>query len=204
MTFNIIADIAGRYDELMKLIDLMPKADRIILVGDLVDRGPKSRQVVEWAMNTPNVITLLGNHEDMMVESYHGGEIDHVRNGGLATMKSFDVQSPSDYSRDVIGWMESLPLSFTHVDQDYPETLFISHAPWPHIDLGETWGMKHNCIWNRYPPKKVDGTFQVFGHNHIMQKYDDYAICIDDCGKKVLTGLSYPGKKIYQVPYYDD
>jgi len=37
MKINIIGDIAGRYDELMLLIEKMPKADLIISVGDLVE-----------------------------------------------------------------------------------------------------------------------------------------------------------------------
>ena len=56
---NIIGDIAGEFDALIELVKRMPDED-ILLVGDLVDRGPKSLQVIEWAIDTPNVSALLG------------------------------------------------------------------------------------------------------------------------------------------------
>ena len=74
MTYNIIGDIAGRFDELMLLLAKMPEADKVILVGDMVDRGPKSKEVIEWAMNNPNVIAIKGNHEDMMVDFCEDGK----------------------------------------------------------------------------------------------------------------------------------
>ena len=58
MTYNIIGDIAGRFDELMLLLAKMPESDKVILLGDMVDRGSQSKQVIEWAMTNPNVIAI--------------------------------------------------------------------------------------------------------------------------------------------------
>lgn len=209
MKINIIADIAGRYNELMKLVDVMPKADKIVLVGDLVDRGPDSKKVVEWAMkgthdNTP-IITLYGNHEDIFVNGYLDQmyPMEHAENNGyFSTMKSYGVNTPADYPESHVNWMKQLPLFHRE------KGLFISHAPWSDNKLPENeeevrrW--KYSIIWNRRPPIKSKEVFQVFGHNHIMKKYEEWAICIDDCGNKKLTGLHWPTKAIFQVEYEKD
>ncbi len=205
---NIIADIAGRYNELMKLLEVMPKADKIVLVGDLVDRGPDSKKVVEWAMKgvhegTP-IITLYGNHEDIFVEGYlYGYPMEYAANNGfMATMKSYNVMFPDDYPESHVRWMTKLPIYHRE------ERLFISHAPWlgnniPEANNEDLNKWKHTLIWNRYPPGKKEGVFQVHGHNHVKEKYDDWGICIDNCSQRVLTGLHWPTKDLYEVAYED-
>ena len=72
MKINIIGDIAGRYDELMLLLAKMPEADLIVSVGDMVDRGPKSKEVIEFFMTNPKAYAIYGNHESMMYEHLTG------------------------------------------------------------------------------------------------------------------------------------
>ena len=212
MTYNIIGDIAGRFDELMLLLTKMPEADKVILVGDMIDRGPKSKEVIEWAMSNPNVIVIKGNHEDMMVDFY----LDRKRyedgiwflNGGTATIKSYGClltpDKPSNDSRirealnkDHIEWIDKLPIFFED------EGLYVSHAPWNgSFQLGH-YKSAEDMIWNRYPPKKREGIFQVFGHNSSLTAYGNYAICIDNCSKKVLTGMHWPTKEIIEQQYLD-
>lgn len=203
MKINIIADIAGRYNELMKLLEVMPKADKIVLVGDLVDRGPDSEKVVKWAMNgnhdgTP-IITLKGNHEEIFIEGYYYGyQMQYADNNGYrATLKSYNVMSATDYPESHVEWMQKLPVFHRE------DGLFISHAPWlgelPETKEEVTW--EHAAIWNRRPPKKVEGIFQVHGHNHRKEKYDDWGICIDNCAQNVLTGIHWPTKALYEVTY---
>lgn len=209
MKYNIISDIAGRYNELLKLLDSMPNADAIILVGDLMDRGPDSKKVIEFAMkeeyNGIPVVTLKGNHELMMIESSYGVGGDHYRNGGDQTHKSYGIYYSTDYPKSHIEWMEKLPLFF----HDKDSGLFVSHAPWI-ASLPETnvFAWEQDICWNRVPPKKIEGTFQVFGHNTVKTVYwdvgdfiDSWAICIDNSGHKVITGLHWPTKELFEVPY---
>jgi hypothetical protein len=200
--YNIIADIAGRYNELMKLVEIMPKDRGIILVGDLVDRGLDSRKVVEWAMNTPDVLTLKGNHEAMMIEAYETGhsENDHTYNGGRMTMQSYGVFDPMDYPKHHINWMKNLPIFIMN------DGLFVSHAPWHRSwKLGE-YTSEFWALWHRGYPGYKEGFYQVYGHNHQAEVHIngdgiEYARCIDNCAKRVLTGFTYPEKIIYEVPY---
>ena len=205
--FNIIGDIAGRYNELIKLLSIMPPCDKIILVGDLVDRGPDSKKVVELAMkgeyNGVPIVTIKGNHEDMFVGMYETQAIGFPQNGQQATLKSYGVTDAGDLPESHVEWMNSLPLCFRS------EGLFVSHAPWVSPKLPETpedledlnYGYEQMILWNRNSPLEVPGMFQVFGHNSKMEKYGDWGYCIDASSQKVLTGITFPNKTIFQVEY---
>lgn len=108
-----IGDVHGHYDALMILLDaIAPNTeDRVYFVGDLVDRGPKSAQVVDFVMNGPYEC-ILGNHEQMLVEVMADPEIpEHFRqswlySGGHATLKSYGDR---DIPEEHLVWLRNLP-----------------------------------------------------------------------------------------------
>ncbi len=107
----VVGDIHGCLDELSRLLENLPleTSDRLIFLGDYVDRGPDSKGVIsyliEWQEKTEQeVIFLKGNHEDMFL-SYLGlsgqyGDMFLV-NGGTFTLRSYGV-SPINGSRQEI------------------------------------------------------------------------------------------------------
>ncbi|GGO05448.1 metallophosphoesterase [Saccharibacillus kuerlensis] len=94
-----ISDIHGELDLLDRLLDHIeydPVSDQLVLLGDYVDRGPKSMQTLERVieLRAKGAIALMGNHEDLMLRALvSGGEEDWkrwvVRNGGCATLQSY-------------------------------------------------------------------------------------------------------------------
>ena len=61
-----IGDIQGCFEPLQRLlvaIDFDPSSDRLVLLGDLVNRGPDSLDVLRWASSTAGVDAVLGNHD---------------------------------------------------------------------------------------------------------------------------------------------
>lgn len=197
MTANIFCDIGGEFDALMRLKKKLPPADKEVFVGDLNDRGWKSKQVIEYCMGNPNVIVLDSNHGDMFVDAwytymdadyqqlYHPS--DFLDNGGAMTLASYGAtegMSLIDAFRLVppqhIGWLAKLPLFF-----ELPG-LIVSHAPIPEAHWSghmkaDLKGDRFNYVWNRYAPVKQDGLFQVFGHNSHwgLRRFGDWAICLD-------------------------
>ena len=65
-----IGDVHGCYDELMLLCVRMKltDADDIYFVGDLINKWPKSLEVIEFVRNRPNTWSVLGNHEYFLLQ----------------------------------------------------------------------------------------------------------------------------------------
>lgn len=61
----VISDLHGQFDALIKLLDKIEFGydDELYILGDVIDRGPKSLECVKWIMEQDNILTLLGNHE---------------------------------------------------------------------------------------------------------------------------------------------
>lgn len=110
-----IGDIHGRldlFDRLLAIIDADdaargPAETGLILLGDLIDRGPDSRGVVERAIQlsaTGKVRTLQGNHEEMLLSSIDSDEVllHFLRHGGKETLFSYGL-SAEEYGSARIG-----------------------------------------------------------------------------------------------------
>ena len=102
--YYVIGDIHGRLDLFDALIDAI-EADNaiapgaithVILLGDLIDRGPESAGVVErsrsWA-RTRKVRILAGNHEEMFLQSFDDEEVlrHFLKHGGRETILSYGL-----------------------------------------------------------------------------------------------------------------
>lgn len=93
-----ISDIHGCYDELVELLKLThynPEEDQLILLGDYIDRGPKSRQTVAYIMKLveEGAIAIRGNHDQMFLDFIDSNDPikseRYLRNGGLSTLKTY-------------------------------------------------------------------------------------------------------------------
>ena len=162
----VIADIGGQFGALMRLVDRVPVTEKIVLVGDLVDRGHFSFEVIEWARKNPRVITILGNHEHMMLDYYRPTKGFGIYprgcwkgNGGEATKASYARNGYAKPPEEHLDWLESLPLSYWSEDR----TLFMSHAALADGYEADMPPMHDNplhpefdisIIWNRGEPVK--------------------------------------------------
>lgn len=109
----VIGDVHGHYSGLMTLLEALAPAteDQVYFLGDLIDRGPQSAQVVEFVKNSPYQ-SLLGNHEQLLLESFPKGQVfapalqAWLQSGGRATVASYgDAGIPADH----IDWLRTLP-----------------------------------------------------------------------------------------------
>lgn len=114
LTFAI-GDIHGCLDQLRVLlheIEAYAPAGRVIFLGDLIDRGPESRGVVELVMAGPSKpgwtwLTLKGNHEEMLWGASRGeSDVDWwLMNGGQETLVSYNGVVPGRHLK----WIKELP-----------------------------------------------------------------------------------------------
>ncbi len=136
-----IGDIHGRYDLLLQLNRLIakhmeenkPARTVELFLGDYIDRGPNSREVIEHLIHVPPTaderICLRGNHEQTLLDFLADPErLAHwARYGGLEMMRAYDVDigtSPSvtechmaraqfkqNFPEDHLAFIENLPSS---------------------------------------------------------------------------------------------
>ncbi|MEO0836170.1 MAG: metallophosphoesterase family protein [Cyanobacteria bacterium J06642_3] len=109
----VIGDVHGHYDTLIALLDAISPTseDEVYFLGDLIDRGPKSAQVVDLVMRN-QFNCLRGNHEEMLLDVVGTGEVSielyqsWLYSGGHATVDSYDSKIPQEH----IDWIKNLPL----------------------------------------------------------------------------------------------
>jgi len=94
-----IGDIHGCSDALSLLLDTVQiqSADTVVVLGDVIDRGPNSRGVIERLMElsrTAKVIGICGNHEEMLFQSVARGtpRMLWLGSGARATLDSYGGQ----------------------------------------------------------------------------------------------------------------
>lgn len=114
----VIGDIHGCSATLRRLVDdtLRPlPEDRIYLLGDLIDRGPDSKGVLDFIFELRQrglfVRSVRGNHEEMLLQAAAEGPFLGVwtTNGGQATLESFQSDGPGDIPQHYRDFLTSLP-----------------------------------------------------------------------------------------------
>ncbi len=92
----ILGDVHGCYDEMRELLDRLgyePGRDVLISVGDVIDRGPKIRETVEYLFGLPDFHMGLGNHEDKFLRYLQGHPVK-VTGGMETTIRAYGGQFP--------------------------------------------------------------------------------------------------------------
>lgn len=211
-----IGDIHGRLDLFRKLIaDVAidnrlrdPMVTGIVLLGDVIDRGPQSAQLLracrELTRMTDRFIMLKGNHEAMMVTALrHDFSFlaPWLRYGGRETLHSFgmtdaEIDDPEPFDlaadarrrigEDLLDWVDSLPVTLRAMDY-----LFVHAGIRPGIPLKEQ--EEDDLLWirNEFLNSEEDfgGLVVVHGHTVFEGKpgITDHRIGID-------TGAYYTGQ----------
>lgn len=115
---TVIGDIHGCYDELNELLDRIdwsPSNHILVLTGDLIDRGPKIKETLMFAMNTPSVYSLMSNHEQKLLRYVQGRQVQ------ITSLAKTIQQCDEAFLRDpsFLKWLESLPWIVRYADSSY-------------------------------------------------------------------------------------
>jgi serine/threonine protein phosphatase 1 len=166
-----IGDIHGCYGKLCNLLDHCmahrgARDFRLVFLGDYVDRGEQSREVVELLIETQaqapdRIVCLKGNHEEMLLTAAKGGDAEvWLYNGGDTTLASYGVDRAADIPSAHLQWFEALALAITD------ERRFFVHAgARPGIPLQQQ--SKNDLLWIREPflsDPRDHGLYVVHGH----------------------------------------
>ncbi|ACU59249.1 metallophosphoesterase [Chitinophaga pinensis] len=197
----VVGDIHGCFDELIQLTDLMglQPEDLLLSVGDIVDRGAKSREVYEYFRNRPNSKVLMGNHE----RKHLNGVLSYAQE---IVKLQFGERYPA-----FLEWCATL--EYFH---ETPEAIIV-HAAFEHdvplsaqreeVLCGATAGERYlekkygtAPEWvNLYPGNKP----LIYGH-HVTGalpeiKNNTWGIDTGACHAGYLTAIELPGFIIHQV-----
>ncbi len=212
----VIGDIHGRADLLAQMLealadDGLDQATDWVFVGDYIDRGPQSAQVLEilheLQTRQPDRITcLLGNHERMMLDFLDDPMRNAdlwLRNGGLETLASFSigrVHAASEKARKqalaealraaltppVEAWLRALPVIWRS------GSLAVVHAnadPLRGLDEQQ----ERTLLWGRPRPEqppRADGIWVAHGHTIVPAPTAQYGRIAVDTGAVAGGGLT--------------
>lgn len=221
----IIGDVHGCYKSLLALIEQFPdkQNSKIVFVGDIVDKGANSCEVVEFIMNN-NYDCVLGNHEELFLE--YAPTIDEFSSdfnmeyspyyfekcGGRATLKSYT--SKELYIKHY-KYLQSLPLYL-----EYPQyktkddrCLVVSHS-----SVANKWCLRNSTdelhledfrtmtLWGRWKQYDNYDIFNVYGHSPRSDaKITEFDANVDlgcSYSKRYienprLCALEFPSMKVY-------
>ena len=116
-----IGDIHGCFNEFKALLEVKIKIridDKIILLGDYIDRGPQSKEVIDFIIELRkkgfDIVPLMGNHEAMLLDAFDNEEFlsNWIQNGGLETLKSFGIYSLKNLESKYIEFFKGLTYYF--------------------------------------------------------------------------------------------
>lgn len=165
----VIGDVHGCYNELKELImtletegEYKKGIDKLVFLGDYIDRGSDSRLVIEFIKNlqkeNDNVIALMGNHEDMLLDYLDYDGENWLWNGYVSTMDSY--MGHDRQFREHVRWMRALPLY--HEDE---HCIYVHAGIDPYKPMEEQ--DKFTLLWVRekfiYNTKKYHKKV-IFGH----------------------------------------
>lgn len=233
--FDLIGDIHGCHDELVQLLSKLGyqcdegrgffHADgrKVIFLGDLVDRGPNSPDVLRTVMQmcaTGNALCVAGNHEVKLLRHLRGETVKHSH--GLAqTVAQFANESP-EFAASVREFVDSL---VSHYVLDGGK-LVVAHAGLREELHGRaSKAVREFALYGESTgetdeyglPVRYDWALEyrgharvVYGHTPVVEaNWVNHTLCIDTgCvfGGK-LTALQYPENELVEVPaakvYYE-
>ena len=183
-----IGDIHGTSRALELLLDqVRPESDdQLIVLGDMIDRGPDSKAVIDRLIrlqHETSLVALCGNHEEMLLNAGNDpGELDMwLYVGGAATLRSYGCNSldPNEWDIPADHW------TFLKSLLDYYETkthLFCHGTPDPDTPLSQQIALQ--LRWQKWhkPQPHVSGKTLVCGHTAAKDGNPinlGHSVCID-------------------------
>ncbi len=182
-----IGDIHGCYDQFRALVEdriKIRKSDRLILLGDYIDRGFKIREVTDFIIdmmqNDFDVIPLIGNHESMMLDAIDNAArlSGWFMNGGYETLYSFGIDSPEKLEKKYLDFF--MNLQYYHMQDQF---IFV-HAGF-NDEIADPLEDKYSMIWSR----RVSYSNPFFNEKVIVHGHTPIPLSV--CREDVASGTRF-------------
>lgn len=180
MSIYVTSDIHGCYDKFIKLLEEIKfsKRDELYIIGDIIDRGNKSLEILDYIREHKNIHLLKGNHEDLFVKAYESGSKElWYHNGGRYTDKQLKLRG-EDYTKATYEYMKALPITkvidkfiLVHAGLVFPDN-------YNDIELEDLLKMQieKDCLWVR--PYDTEVSYRdytiICGHTPVCKLTDEF------------------------------
>jgi serine/threonine protein phosphatase 1 len=198
----VIGDIHGCLRPLERLLEkIAPRpGDEVVFIGDYIDRGPQSREVVDHLLGLPHrCVFLLGNHEKMLMDYLDGKDEGlFLPNGGLATIQSYGGHAADIPPAHLRFFRDLKPM------YDTASYLFVHAGIRPLVPLERQ--RVEDLVWIRREFIQFIGRFPkpiVFGHTplrQVLMEPDRIGIDTGCVYGGKLTCVRLPDREVIQVP----
>ena len=191
----VVPDVHGEYDILLELLEKLSfdkEADHLIFLGDLIDRGPKSLDVVKCVVEN-DFPCILGNHEKLWIESSHSrsATATWLNNGGKWAL---DIGK-----KELAFWRDQVAKfpTYLEVRTDLGYTIGLVHAQVPkqikdwevfkNLVNSECAYTKNEAIWGRSrfktgSPYINNVDLVISGHTVVPEPFTDSNTIFLDAG----------------------
>lgn len=200
----VVGDVHGHVDHLKNLLTefskkpIFHKKTSLILLGDLIDRGPENLMTLELVTQASNdfdeVILLMGNHEQMLLKSISELDLNifskWLRNGGSELARELELNLDhntvslsqlslfisrfGEQNRLLLEEMKSHHhignLIFTHAGT-HPHKSLIDHFAQPWNDINPLHWAWIRTLFLKYPVEFEDNIV-IHGHTPVREKFD--------------------------------
>ena len=164
MTY-VLSDIHGEIDRWNKILNLIQfsENDTLIVIGDVIDRNPHGIEILQDIMRRPNIKFIIGNHEQMMLDSFWSGNDYDARrlwtyNGGGVTYRTMVYKMPTEERLQILRFIQESP-DFIEIEVNGQQY---------HIVHGMPSHDRTTRLWDRPepPPKEppLPGKICIVGH----------------------------------------
>ncbi|MFG6149733.1 metallophosphoesterase family protein [Halobacillus sp. B23F22_1] len=198
MRYLVISDIHGEMEKFERVLDkasYCPESDQLILLGDYVDRGPQSREVVKKVkslVENDGAIALKGNHDDLFIRAKDEKKalVQWEMNGASSTFDSYNRNAEA--VREDQEWMSKHLWLYYETDK----YIFVHAGLKPNTPLEKQ--DEFTMLWTRHTEQIGLGKTVIHGHTPVRDiAYYEDQIDID-------TGAVYGGKlTILELPTHE-
>jgi len=197
-----IGDIHGCFDSLKQLVEHnieLNKTDKLVLLGDYIDRGTQSKEVIDYIIELQqkgfDIIPLMGNHEAMLLDAINDNA--HlsiwIQNGGYETLKSFGIKSLNELPSLYVDFFKGLQFYYS-----FNNVLFV-HVGF-NDDDNNPFEDNYSMIWecrNEYNNSLLIDKTIIHGHHPVTINICKEAVRTNKKVINIDTGCVYNDKHGY-------
>lgn len=188
----VIGDIHGNLKALQQCLERSGfnyEEDMLIVIGDVVDGGKETREVVEELLKIKHLIYIIGNHDEWFMNHIKNGWAEEIwiQQGGANTLRSYGATVKEANYMTQESWIDTSELNVPVTHQDFfnqgkyyhieDEMLFVHGGINPKKEITEQ--EKHTLLWDRELIQDAKN-FDIPGYKKVFVGHTTTQIIIED------------------------